>query len=183
MNRPAIIHTERLDLVAGTVPLLRAAVQDLALLARLLQAQVPAAWPPDLIDNEVLSFTAARLAAGAEQAGWWSWYFVHRGAAAGKRVLVGMGGFKGPPAADGSVEIGYTIAAPFRRRGHASEAVAGLLGWAFAHPGVQRVQAQTLPHLQASLRVLEQAGFVRSSAPAQPGVLLFVLPREAYLSR
>lgn len=182
-EQPDIIHTERLDLVAGTVPLVQADMQDHARLARMLQAQVPAAWPPDMIDNEVLAFTAARLAAGPAQAGWWSWYFVHRGVAAGKRVLVGMGGFKGPPAADGIVEIGYTIAAPFRRRGHASEAVAGLLGRAFAHPDVQQVQAETLTHLHASIRVLEQAGFTRSGAPLAGGVLRFVLPREAYLSR
>ena len=33
------------------------------------------------------------------------------------------------------------------------------MGWAFDHPDVSCVRAQTLPHLTASIRVLEKTGF------------------------
>jgi RimJ/RimL family protein N-acetyltransferase len=73
-------------------------------------------------------------------------------------TLVGWGGFKGPPA-DGAVELGYSVAPEFRRRGIASTAVAQMLDEAFADEGVEAVLAHTLPEAGPSVRVLEKAGF------------------------
>ena len=72
---------------------------------------------------------------------------------------MGVGGFHGPPDADGQVEIGYAMQPSFREQGLATEAVEGLVKWAFDHPEVRNVRAQTLPHLTASIRVLEKTGF------------------------
>ena len=60
------------------------------------------------------------------------------------RTLVGWGGFKGPPDADGAVEIGYAVAPAWEGRGVATAAVAELLREAWAAPGVRRVLAHTL---------------------------------------
>ena len=58
-------------------------------------------------------------------------------------VVVGLGGFTGPPS-DGVVEIGYSVAPAHRGRGHATEAVRLWMDLA-ARAGVSRVRAHTLP--------------------------------------
>jgi [ribosomal protein S5]-alanine N-acetyltransferase len=76
-------------------------------------------------------------------------------------TLVGWGGFKGPPDADGVVELGYALAPAFRGRGLATAAVEAMLDEAFAAPDVRAVIAHTLAERNASGRVLEKAGFTR----------------------
>lgn len=76
-------------------------------------------------------------------------------------LLIGGAGFLGPPDDQGAVEIGYGIAPEWRNRGLATEAVVGLLAFAWSQPSVERVFATTdLPNL-ASARVLEKAGMSR----------------------
>ena len=77
------------------------------------------------------------------------------------RMLVGWGGFKGPPGDDGAVEIGYAVAPGWEGRGVATAAVRQLLREAWAAPDVGRVLAHTLPGPGASVRVLEKTGFAR----------------------
>ena len=75
------------------------------------------------------------------------------------RVLVGWGGFKGPPA-DGVVELGYSIAPAFRNRGIASDSVREMLRDAFSASEVRAVIAHTLAEPGPSTKVLEKTGFV-----------------------
>ena len=56
-------------------------------------------------------------------------------------------------------EIGYGILEAFRGLGYASEAVGLALSWAFRHPAVKAVEAETDPGNTASRRVLEKCGF------------------------
>ena len=81
---------------------------------------------------------------------------------------VGELSFKGFNA-DGSVEIGYGISAPFRGHGYATEAVAAAVAWALRQPGVTRVEAETSPGNAASLRVLEKCAFTPSGATGEEG--------------
>ena len=74
-------------------------------------------------------------------------------------TVVGLGGFKGPPAG-GAVEVGYSVAPAHRGRGHARTAVAAWLDQAAA-AGVTAVLAHTLAQANASTRVLERCGFAR----------------------
>ena len=57
-------------------------------------------------------------------------------------------------------EIGYGILEAFRGRGYAAEAVRLALSWAFRHPAVKAVEAETDPGNTASQRVLEKCGFL-----------------------
>src|SRR5690348_1780038 len=52
--------------------------------------------------------------------------------------VVGLCGYKQPPK-DGTVEIGYGIAASHRGHGHATRAVAAMLDYAAADPAVRSV--------------------------------------------
>lgn len=73
--------------------------------------------------------------------------------------LVGGIGFKGPPDAEGRVELGYDILPAYRRRGIASEAVGAMAGWSLAQLGVKAVLAQTEPDNLPSQKVLLHNGF------------------------
>ena len=72
--------------------------------------------------------------------------------------VAGLGGFKGPPR-DGVVEIGYSVAPAWRGKGLATTAVRAMCANVFAEPGIVCVAADTLPERNASVRVLEKAGF------------------------
>lgn len=58
-------------------------------------------------------------------------------------------------------EIGYTLAAEFQGCGYATEAVRGVLGFAFERIGLHRVTAGADPRNLPSLRLLERLGFRR----------------------
>jgi RimJ/RimL family protein N-acetyltransferase len=75
------------------------------------------------------------------------------------RTVCGMGGYKGPPGAEGVVEIGYSIALSMRGRGLATEAARELVRIAFADARVVWVRAHTLAQHNPSTRVLEKVGF------------------------
>ncbi len=81
--------------------------------------------------------------------------------------VVGLCSYKHPPE-NGAVEIGYGVAAPYRRRGHATNAVALMLVHAQADPAVQRVLARTELANLASQRALERNGFVRHAVDGDP---------------
>jgi ribosomal-protein-alanine N-acetyltransferase len=163
--------------VAGTPELIRAEMDDQERFAELLDATIPDGWPPEEVGEATMEFMAQWLEEGPEQAGWWCWYFILKDEAAAERVLIGNGGFKGRPSRQGTVEVGYAIHPSFRNSGYATEAVKALVGWAFEHPRVQRVVADTLPLNQASRRVLEKAGFVDTGTRPQRRFMRFELER------
>ena len=165
------LRTPRLHIIAATVEIARAEVYDRSLLAELLNAQLPADWPPPLNDAASARFFLDTLTKDAEAAGWMAWYFI--AVDAGQRLAIGNGGFKGPPS-DGAVEVGYSIVPRFQRLGLANEAVGALIGWAFSHDAVDRVVAQTYPELHASQALLRKLGF-SERASTEPGVLRFEL--------
>jgi ribosomal-protein-alanine N-acetyltransferase len=174
-----LIRTERLEIVAATPELTRAALAGPGALAAVLGASVPPTWPPEYLDPASLEFTLERLAEGAGMAGWWLHFVLLRDAGDG-RTLVGSAGFKGPPTADGTVEVGYGIVGDHRRRGYASETVRGLLAHAFGRPEVRRTIAETLPDLTPSIGVLQKCGFRLIGEGSEPGVLRFELTRAEY---
>src|SRR4051794_18585257 len=74
-------------------------------------------------------------------------------------AVVGEAGTKGPPAADGHVEIGYGLAAPSRGRGIGTVAVRALVGRLRQQPGISEVEANVALDNLASQRLLERLGF------------------------
>src|SRR5204863_37758 len=123
-----------------------AAMEGNEALASSLDVVVPAAWPPEFLDRDALQFMLDRLAEDPAKADWWMYFVVLREGEAG-RTLIGGAGYKGPPAADGTLEVGYGIVEDHRRQGYASEACLALITRAFALPEVQRVIAETYPEL------------------------------------
>jgi RimJ/RimL family protein N-acetyltransferase len=91
-------------------------------------------------------------------------------------VVVGdCGTHGGPIDADGLVEIGYGLAAPYRGQGHGGQVVRSLSQWLLAQPGVAGVLAHTDPANIPSRRSLESAGFNQHGE--EDGECRYVLPQ------
>lgn len=163
------IRTPRLDLVPGALASLDAAWAGHRELALQLGVALPAGWPPDEFDRDALAWVRDHVLAGEDPAWWVAWIVLRQPAP----TLVGIAGYKGAPTPEGTVEIGYSVVEEYRRRGIAAEAAAGLVARAFAHPGVERVLAETLHDHRASIGVLTKNGFLPAGEGSEPGLSLF----------
>ena len=181
-TRSLTLETRRLELIASTADLLRAEISDRGRFARLLEARVHPAWAQELDYQELMGSMAERLEDAPDETGWWSWYFVLDNKLTGSRMLIGNGGFKGPPNEEGTVEIGYSLLPPHRNKGYTTEAVQVLVSWAFEHPEVARVIAEARPRNTASVRVLQKVGFNEVGPGLQRNHVRFEMPRQDFVS-
>ncbi len=175
--RPLRIRTKRLELIAATLEMARCERDDRARLEWEHGIRLAIPWPPPLNDEASLAWSISVLEANPNSAGWGFWYFT-LAEEGGPFVAIGNGGFKGPPAPDGTVEIGYSILEEHQRRGYASEAVEALIQWAFDGPGVRRVIADTYPVLIGSIGVLRKLGFRKVGAGSEEGVVRYERLRD-----
>lgn len=129
-----------------------------------LGVAIPKGWPH--FPRALVPSDPDVIKPGFPSADWPGYFFIY----SPERALVGSGGFKGPPDADGYVEIGYEIAAEHEGRGRATAAVSALLSVAFKHAAVRTVQAHTLGEENASNRVLKKVGMVFVQEVVHPEV-------------
>jgi ribosomal-protein-alanine N-acetyltransferase len=146
-------------LVPAELPLLEAALESDAALAAALGVEVAPGWNGF---PAALRHVRDSVAANPAAVEWGTRFFVDGG------TLVGWGGFKGAPSPDGEVELGYEIAPDLRGRGLATAAVRAMLVVAWAAPEVTSVVAHTLGERNASVRVLEKAGFTHEAEIVDP---------------
>jgi [ribosomal protein S5]-alanine N-acetyltransferase len=170
-----MIETTRLRLLPATVEMLAAELEGTQRLAEAAGLHVAPGWPPQFYDSSAIEFTLRRLVAVPDESGWWMYYMVDRE----QSKIIGACGFKGPPSADGTVELGYAVVAEYQRRGYASEAVAGMVAHCFELPHVTRVIAETLPELVASIGVLVKGGFAFIGEGSETGVIRYELSRAS----
>jgi RimJ/RimL family protein N-acetyltransferase len=120
--------------------------------------------PPEM-RKEVSATWLATLEASSEIDPWAHGFtLIHRNSG----TAVGSCGFKGPPDAEGMVEIAYGIEPEHQGKGYATEAAAALVGYAFASDQVRVVRAHTLPVPNASTRVLTKCGFQKIGEAMDP---------------
>jgi RimJ/RimL family protein N-acetyltransferase len=95
-------------------------------------------------------------------------------------VVIGHGGFHGPPDADGVVEVAYSVDPAYRRRGFAKAILAALLERADADPAVRAVRASISPQNVGSLATIAGFGFTKIGEQWDPeDGLEFVFLRPA----
>jgi RimJ/RimL family protein N-acetyltransferase len=143
------ISTRRLKLVSNTPDEARAQVQSMSPADR---AQLSAAWLALLhktttVDPWVLGFSLVDRA---------------------DDTVIGTCGFKGPPDANGIVEIAYGVAPQYENKGYATEAAMALVQFAFDNRHVRIVRAHTIADGNASARVLTKCGFNRVGQVVDP---------------
>src|SRR5687767_7175641 len=139
-NRIMCLHTKRLQLVPCTVEEIRAEIErmDAHERAQLSQDWLARVRVATTVDPWVLGFFLVHNVTG---------------------VVIGRCGFKGPPDADGMVEIAYGIAPEHQNKGYATEAAAALVQFARADAQVRTIRAHTIESANASTRVLVKCGF------------------------
>ena len=174
-----VITTPRLELRSGTRAALIADLEGTDALAAVLEALVPDNWPPPLYDGPAIQWTLDRIGAGQPES--YLLYYWILPSDSDAPVLIGLGGFKGPPQ-NGRIEIGYSVLTQFQRQGYATEAVAGLVDFAFGQPDIHEVRAETLPSLAASIGVLKKNGFRLVGPGAEEGVIRFAISRTEWRS-
>jgi [ribosomal protein S5]-alanine N-acetyltransferase len=156
------VETPRLTLILQTPEEARASV---AAMDEASKAQVSADWLARLDaaiapDPFVHGFSLVRKDSGA---------------------VIGQCGFRGPPDADGMVEIAYGVSSDQEGNGFATEAARALRDYALTFEQVQTVRAHTLPVKNASQRILAKCGFSHMGEVADPqaGVVArFEYPRR-----
>jgi [ribosomal protein S5]-alanine N-acetyltransferase len=136
----AYLQSARLKLVLRTPEEVRAAIEamdasDKAQLSADWLARLHASTSPD---PWVHGFSLVHLVSGA---------------------TVGQCGFKGPPDADGMIEIAYGVNSDQEGKGYATEAARALVAYAFSFDQINLVRAHTLPQSNASTRILAKCGF------------------------
>jgi RimJ/RimL family protein N-acetyltransferase len=182
VKTPLRFRTERLDLVPATMEILESDLHDHTMLARLLGAKIPDAWPPYEMNEELLT-EFIRMASENTDPFFSSWYWVLDTADMGGRILIGSGGIASAFNAPDTVLIGYAVLDEYQGQGYATEAVRYLIPGIFADRRIERIMATTYPELGASIRVLEKNGFIctGTTLPGQgleEGTIGYVLEKQ-----
>lgn len=175
-----MIDTQRLELFPAHAEHLRADLAGRESLSRALSAHVPPSWPPEHYDSQAIEYTLRMLEADGTPPEWCLHYFIRRATSDSQRTLIGLGGYKGAPSADGTVELGYGVLPEFQRQGYGSEATLGMIRRAFEDHRVQRVIAHTLPGLVPSIGVLDKCGFTFIGEGTEEGAICYELKRADY---
>lgn len=151
-----MIQTRRLNLLPLTVADLKILLESVPAMEERLSLQLA----PDLMTEPFRVAVTKKLSkmetAPVQLHPWYTyWLIIIRNVPVG----AGMVGFKGSPDETGSVEIGYGIDPVYQRAGYMTEAVKGMIAWAFTNPGCKVITATlTAPDNIASHRVLEKVG-------------------------
>jgi RimJ/RimL family protein N-acetyltransferase len=176
-----LIHTQRLRLITCEEKHLAAIDRDPRSLGAILNVVVPEQWPehPQAYSQAMSLLKKQPL---LPYSGWWLYLFVHPVL----KTLVGCGGFKGAPDADGVVEVGCEIAPQYRREGFAAEGLRGLISYAFTRPGVGAVDAYSMPKTGPQAQLAKKVGMKRNGEATDPiagRVWHWRITRRAYLNR
>lgn len=167
-----IIPTPRLELVSGKIEHLRADVENPQALPGLIQATVPDNWPDPML-GEVLPLFLKMMEEDSRYSDWLLWYWLKPEPHLEERTLIGAGGFKNIPEADGRVEIGCGVLPQFQQRGYATEGIAGLVEYAISLPDIMTVYADTDITNIGARRTLEKCSFVEIGSGSDPGTIRY----------
>src|SRR5579875_1193457 len=122
-------------------------------LARMLDAQVTAEWPPEHWEPHVYHFIERQYELEPKTRGWHRYVLL-----AGRKDYVLIGAVGGFPKMEGDVEIGYSTVPGYQRKGYGTEAARALTEWLLQQRDVQSVSAQTYSTLTESIKVMQRCG-------------------------
>lgn len=151
-----VLQSPRVLVIPLTEALLELQINDPAGLVGTLgySIRLPDEASPELV------YALGKMACSVKQAPhlWpWNtnWAIISRQA----QAYIGGIDFHGAPDATGQVELGYGLDADYRHKGYMDEALRLMVGWAFSHPEVRVIKAETALNNLPSQQVLQRAGF------------------------
>ena len=150
------IQTERLRLIPLSLNQLQCYIATPEVLEQELGVEVSREIVTDRLRRAVAMKVAKMASAAPSEHEWYTyWLIVVKDSLYG----AGLAGFKGLPDAQGQTEIGYGIDPAYRNRGYMTEAVKGLIEWAFQDMRCSAVIAPDTKRWNvASHHVLENVG-------------------------
>lgn len=150
------ISTERLRLIPLTLDQLRCYIPTPEDLEQGLGVKISRDIVTDRLRRAVSMKLVKMERADPLEHNWYTyWLIVVKDGSYG----AGLAGFKGLPDEEGKVEIGYGIDPAYGNTGYTTEAVRGLIRWAFQDPRCRTVIAPGTKKINTpSIRVLEKAG-------------------------
>ena len=151
------IQTARLQLISCNLEILSAIFSGDDEIAKLLKVNLPQRWTEN--GEPAFSWTKKHLEEFPNDEHWFTYLHILKEG----KILNGTCGFKGPPCENGSVELGYEVAAQNRNLGFATEITKALIGFAFSHSEVKKIIAHTLAEKNSSGRVLTKNGFTKTA--------------------
>jgi [ribosomal protein S5]-alanine N-acetyltransferase len=173
------LRTNRLELLAATSDHISAEMESSEHLARLLGTRVEPGWPPGEYDRNAQEFFGCRLREeGTSVVGWYVWYAVRQEEERQPSMLVGAGGYFGPPNKKREVEIGFSMMPSSQGHGYATEMAKALVTNAFGDIRVQRIVAHTTSGNIAAVKVLTKSGFRCVHRDQESGNDLFEIPKS-----
>ncbi len=153
-STPTVITTERLRLVPIPSAALRFLLEQRREEAQtLLGVAIPDEFSSRYHDR-FFQIQLDRMAETPDDRDWMLRLMVLKNAP----TAIGNIGFHGPPAVIGRAELGYTVFAPWRRQGYATEAITAMLEFA-AGRGASSVLVSISPENAPSLALADRLGF------------------------
>jgi RimJ/RimL family protein N-acetyltransferase len=157
-HRIVSITSDRLDLISLSPDILEPLLAgNRSAASAILGLALPDAWP-DEHEERFLRLRLKQMLERPETAVWLARAMVLRSEG---RPMVGHIGFHGPPAIVGRAELGYTVFAPYRRRGFAREAALAMMAWAGREQGITQFFVSVSPENGPSLAMAASLGFVK----------------------
>lgn len=164
VRAPPIV-TPRLQLITISASFIEALLGGRPFIAEGLGGfSIPRGWPDDH-DRRFLELRLKQMHDHPEEEQWLVRAIVLRRDPL--KPMIGHIGFHGPPR-DEVLELGYTVFEPHRRQGYATEAIRGLMGWAWKEHGIRRFVASISPSKLPSLALAEKLGFHQVSQQIDP---------------
>jgi [ribosomal protein S5]-alanine N-acetyltransferase len=158
-ERPPTIKSERWDLMALLPAEIEALIAgDIERAGFLTGVRFPQDWPNDSDARDGLSWHLRALQADEQQVAWRLRVIVER--LSGN--VIGSINLKGPPDADGDVEIGWGLAEHHRHRGYALEAALAVVAWVLQQPAVRCISATVPDDNPPSQGLAAKLGLVRT---------------------
>jgi RimJ/RimL family protein N-acetyltransferase len=150
------LHTERLRLIPLTVEQLQCYITDPGEVEQELGVEVS----KDIVTTRLCRAIEMKVSNMKQidplEHVWYTYWLI---VVEDDQYGAGLAGYKGLPDNQGEAEIGYGIASAYRNKGYMTEAVRGLIEWAFQDQRCRAVIARdTKKSNKASNRVLEKAG-------------------------
>lgn len=175
-----MIATPRLTLVPLTLDHLRQWQADRNAMETSLGLEPYPKTMPEIIQKEIedaIPYWVEQVSKHPDHYPWFTnWEIIHR---EDKRSIGGIG-LGGLPDASGDTLVGYYVDAHYHNQGYATESLQFLADWAFGHPQLKRMLAETPKGNLASQRVLSKNNFIRWKE--KPKTYLWVKPRAGEVS-
>ncbi|MDI1252321.1 GNAT family N-acetyltransferase [Thermomonas sp.] len=174
------LRTNNITLIVSTLAHIRIELETPELLGELLCATVSSEWPSGEYDRDAMEFFRTCFEEGGKAAeGWYGWYAIRDADETSPSTLVGAAGYFGPPDANGTVEIGYSVLPEWQRNGYATQMTDALVKNVFSMPHVERVIAHTTEENPASIAILVRCSFAATGSGREPGTVRFECTRPS----